>query len=101
MEEFRQPIILSSLAVYLVFCIAVGVWAMRRTKSAGDFFVAGRSLGPAVVGLAIFSSTMSGFGFVGGPGLVYSTGISSLWMCLTSPLGMALGFTLSPNAFEL
>ena len=94
MEAFRQPIILGSLVVYLVLCIGVGIWAMRRTKSAGDFFVAGRSLGPAVVGLAIFSSTMSGFGFVGGPGLVYSTGISSLWMCLTSPLGFALGFYL-------
>jgi len=94
MEAFRQPIILGSLVVYLVFCIAVGIWAMRRTKSSGDFFVAGRSLGPAVVGLAIFSSTMSGFGFVGGPGLVYSTGISSLWMCLVSPLGLALGFYL-------
>jgi SSS family transporter len=94
METFRQPIILGSLVVYLLFCVVVGVWAMRRTKSAGDFFVAGRSLGPAVVGLAIFSSTMSGFGFVGGPGLVYSTGISSLWMCVTSPLGLALGFYL-------
>ncbi len=94
METFRQPIILGSLVVYLVLCVAVGIWAMRRTKSAGDFFVAGRSLGPAVIGLAIFSSTMSGFGFVGGPGLVYSTGISSLWMCVTSPLGLALGFYL-------
>ncbi|MCH7822804.1 MAG: sodium/proline symporter [Proteobacteria bacterium] len=94
MEAFGQQIILGSVAVYLVLCIAIGVWAMGRTKSASDFFVAGRSLGPAVVGLAIFSSTMSGFGFVGGPGLVYSTGISSLWMCLTSPLGFALGFYL-------
>ncbi len=94
MEAVRQPIILGALLVYVLFCVAVGIWAMGRTKSAGDFFVAGRSLGPAVVGLAIFSSTMSGFGFVGGPGLVYSTGISSLWMCLTSPLGLALGFYL-------
>jgi len=94
MEVYRQPIILGSLVIYLVLCVAVGIWAMRRTRSAGDFFVAGRSLGPAVVGLAIFSSTMSGFGFVGGPGLVYSMGISSLWMCLTSPLGLALGFYL-------
>lgn len=94
MEPFRQPIILGALVVYLVLCVAVGIWAMRRTKSTGDFFVAGRSLGPAVVGLAIFSSTMSGFGFVGGPGMVYSSGISSLWMCVTSPLGLALGFYL-------
>ncbi len=94
MDASGQQIILGSVAVYLLLCIGVGIWAMRHTKSASDFFVAGRSLGPAVVGLAIFSSTMSGFGFVGGPGLVYSTGISSLWMCLTSPLGFALGFYL-------
>jgi SSS family transporter len=94
MEAFRQPIILGSVFIYLLMCVAIGLWAMRRTKSAGDFFVAGRSLGPIVVGLAIFSSTLSGFGFVGGPGLVYSMGISSLWMCLSSPLGYAFGFFL-------
>ena len=94
MEAFRQPIILSSVFLYLVMCVVIGLWAMRRTKSASDFFVAGRSLGPIVLGLAIFSSTLSGFGFVGGPGLVYSMGISSLWMCLSSPLGYALGFYL-------
>ncbi len=94
MEEYRQAIILTSVFLYLAMCVGVGLWAMRRTKSAGDFFVAGRSLGPIVVGLALFSSTMSGFGFVGGPGLVYSTGISSLWICLTSPMGYALGFYL-------
>ena len=94
MEAFRQPIILTSVFLYLVMCVAIGIWAMRRTKSAGDFFVAGRSLGPIVVGLAIFSSTLSGFGFVGGPGLVYGAGISSLWMCLSSPLGYALGLFL-------
>jgi SSS family transporter len=94
MEAYRQPIILGFVLAYLVLCIAIGLWAMRRTHSAGDFFVAGRSLGPVVIGLAIFSSTLSGFGFVGGPGLVYSTGISSLWMCLSSPIGYALGFFL-------
>lgn len=94
MEAFRQEIILSAIAVYMVFCIAVGLWAMRRTHSAGDFFIAGRSLGPIVVALAIFSSTLSGFGFVGGPGLVYSQGVSSFWMVVISTTGYALGFFL-------
>ncbi len=94
MEEFRQAIILGCVALYMVMCIWVGLWAMRRTKSAGDFFVAGRGLGPVVVSLAVFSSTLSGFGFVGGPGLVYATGLSSIWMAVCSALGYATGFYL-------
>ena len=94
MEEYRQEIVLGSVIIYLVFCIVVGLWAMRRTRSANDFFVAGRSLGPIVVSLALFSSTLSGFGFVGGPGLVYSMGLSSLWMVMVSALGYSVGFFL-------
>ncbi len=94
MEVWRQEIILSSILVYMVFCIVVGLWAMRRTHNPSDFFIAGRSLGPIVVALAIFSSTLSGFGFVGGPGLVYSQGVSSFWMVITSTIGYSLGFFL-------
>lgn len=94
MEAWRQEIILSSILIYMIFCIVVGLWAMRRTHSSSDFFIAGRSLGPVVVALAIFSSTLSGFGFVGGPGLVYSLGVSSFWMVITSTIGYSLGFFL-------
>lgn len=94
MEEYRQLIILGFVAAYMGLCIWVGLWAMRKTKSASDFFVAGRGLGPVVVSLAVFSSTLSGFGFVGGPGLVYATGLSSIWMAVCSALGYATGFYL-------
>ena len=83
MEELRHPIILSSVVLYMVFCVAVGIWAMRRTRSSRDFFMAGRHLGFVVTGVAIFSSTMSGFGFVGGPGLIYALGWSSVWIVIT------------------
>jgi len=94
MEAFRQEIIVGSVAVYMIFCVVMGLWAMRRTHSTSDFFIAGRSLGPIVVALAIFSSTLSGFGFVGGPGLVYSQGVSSFWMVVISATGYSLGFFL-------
>ncbi len=94
MEAMRQEIILGCVFIYLLLCIGVGLWAMRRTKSAGDFFVAGRGLGPVVISLAVFSSTLSGFGFVGGPGLVYATGLSSVWMAVCSALGFATGYYL-------
>lgn len=94
MEAYRQEIILGAVFVYMVFCVATGVWAMRRTKNSSDFFMAGRGLGPIVVSLALFSSTLSGFGFVGGPGLVYSIGVSSFWMVVISSSGYAIGFFL-------
>lgn len=96
MEAFRSPIILCCLALYTGLCLWVGLWAMRRTHSARDFFMAGRDLGIVVTGVAIFSSTMSGFGFVGGPGLVYSLGMSSVWIVLTASIGWAMSdFLLS------
>ena len=90
MEELRIPIILTCIALYMAICIAIGLWAMRRTRSVRDFFMAGRNLGVLVIGVAIFSSLMSGFGFVGGPGLVYSLGMSSFWMVITTALGFAI-----------
>ena len=94
MEELRTPIILGCLVVYMVMCIAVGLWAMRRTRSSADFFMAGRELGVFVTALAVFSSTLSGFGFVGGPGLVYTMGLSSVWMVVCSSIGYCLSFFL-------
>ncbi len=89
MEAFRDPIILGSLGAYMLLCIGVGLWAMRRTRSVDDFFMAGRDLGLVVTGVAMFSTTMSGFGFVGGPGLVYALGLSSIWILLTTTTARA------------
>lgn len=94
MEAYRQEIIIAAVLIYLLICIVTGLWAMRRTRDSSDFFVAGRGLGPIVLSLAIFSSTLSGFGFVGGPGLVYSTGVSSFWMIVSGVVGYAISFTL-------
>ena len=94
MAAYRPYIILSCVAAYFVLCIIVGLWAMRRTKSARDFFMAGRDLGIIVTAIAIFSSTMSGFGFVGGPGFVYQMGTSSLWIIISSTLGNTVCFYL-------
>lgn len=101
MESQRQLIIFSSIALYMVLCIGVGIWALRRTKSASDFFMAGRHLGFWVTGLAVFSSTLSAFGFVGGPGLVYRMGMSSVWMIVCCSIGYCLSFYLLGKRIRL
>ncbi len=90
MESLRNPIVLGSVALYMAVCVGMGIWALQRTKSTRDFFMAGRNLGMLVTGVALFSSMMSGFGFVGGPGLVYLMGMSSVWMIATVPAGWAV-----------
>lgn len=94
MEVYRTEITLGFVALYMLLCVVVGIWAMRRTHSSSDFFVAGRHLGPIVLALAVFSSTLSGFGFVGGPGLVYSSGMTSMWMVIIAGFGYAIAFFL-------
>lgn len=52
MDDSRSLVVLAFVAAYLAMCIGVGVWALRRTNSTRDFFMAGRDLGVMVTGLA-------------------------------------------------
>lgn len=76
--------------VYLLCLIAIGIWATRRTVGAEDYFLAGRRLGLIPAVLATMSSIMSGFVFVGGPGLFYATGLASFWITISSSFTGAL-----------
>jgi len=101
MEEYRALIVLASVGIYLLVCVGMGIWALGRTKSTDDFFMAGRSLGILLTAFALFSSTLSGFGFVGGPGLVYLMGMSSIWIVLGVSLGSVIGFALIQKRIRL
>lgn len=76
---------------YFVVLAAIAAWAARRTKSAADFFVAGRSLGTVVLGISAMAATLSGFTFVGGPGLFYGAGATALFIVLPASLTNTLG----------
>ncbi len=96
-----SPVILACVVLYLAACFVVGVWAMGRTRTIADFLVAGRTLGPIVVVIAMMSSIMSGFGFVGGPGLVFDSGMSSAWMTLVAMFGAAMSWSLLGKKLRL
>lgn len=101
MATGRHGIILVCVVVYLLICVGIGAWALRRTRSAHDFFMAGRNLGIFLTAFAVFSSTLSGFGFVGGPGLVYLMGTSSLWMVVSAGIGGVLALALIHKRIRL
>ncbi|HIL69985.1 MAG TPA: sodium/proline symporter, partial [Verrucomicrobia bacterium] len=101
METHRNLIVFICVALYMALCLVVGIWALKRTKSTQDFFMAGRTLGVWITAMAVFSSTLSGFGFVGGPGLVYMMGMSSVWMVISASIGYSLSFFLLGKRLRL
>ncbi len=85
-----RPLIAVTAALYLAAVLAIGWWSWRRTRTARDFFIAGRRLGLVVTALAAMSASFSGFVFLGGPGLTYRIGVASLFINLPVAFTAAL-----------
>jgi SSS family transporter len=86
-----RPVIVAVGIGYFLVCAAIGWWASRRTKSAEDFFVAGRGIGLIPFALAAMASTLSGFAFIGGPGLVYLIGMTAVFIILPAAVTNTAG----------
>ncbi|WP_052378725.1 sodium:solute symporter family transporter [Polycyclovorans algicola] len=64
------------MAVYVLVVAVIGWRVTRRSPTADDLFLAGRSLGWGVVGLSLFASNISSTTLIGLPGAAWETGIS-------------------------
>lgn len=73
-------------ALYFLVVLAIGAWATRRTRTAGDFFVAGQGIGVWALAIAAMAATLSGFIFIGGPGLMYRVGFGALFIVLSATI---------------
>ena len=91
LPSLGAPAIVAVAAAYFVVTAAIGAWASRRTRTARDFFVAGRGIGLWPLALATMSATLSGFAFIGGPGLVYSLGIGAVFIVLSASVTSSMG----------
>ncbi|MDR0554025.1 MAG: sodium transporter, partial [Treponema sp.] len=71
------------LAVFLALMTAIGVWGMRKTKTLGDFFLGGRSLGPWISAAAYGTSYFSAVIFIGFAGTQgWQFGLNALWIAV-------------------
>jgi Na+/proline symporter len=91
LPPLKQPAIVGVAVAYFAVVAAIGIWATRRTRTAGDFFVAGRGIGLWALALSTMSATLSGFAFIGGPGLVYSIGLGAMYIMLPAAITGAMG----------
>lgn len=80
------------LVLYMLMLVAVGLVTSRRTKSAEDFYVGGRSIGPWVTALSYVAAYFSSVVIIGGGGFGYRYGMGTLWV---AAINVLVGCTLA------
>ena len=93
--------VIAVVVVFMLIVLAIGYWATRKTKNAHDFFIAGKSIGTIALALAAFSATMSGWLFVGNPGLISMLGTSSMWFTITTGVCFTMLFVVLGKRMRL
>ena len=74
-----DPWILAFSALTVIATVWMGFWSAKRSRTAGDFFVAGRSVSVGWNASAISGEYLSAASFMGVAGMVMSSGYDALW----------------------
>jgi len=89
---------LGLLLAYSLLQVVLGLWLSRRVRSSGDFFVAGRSLGPGLLFATLIAANIGAGSTVGATGLGYRDGLAAWWWVGSAGIGsMLLAFSVGPR----
>ncbi len=73
--------VIASFLFFLAIFVAIGVYsATRAKKTADDYLLASRSIGPWMTAFSAVATNNSGFMFIGLIGMTYLEGISAAWI---------------------
>ena len=65
------------VGVYLVILLGLGIFSSKLFRGTSkDYFVASRSIGPFMLLMSVFGTTMTGFALVGSTGKAFTTGVA-------------------------
>ena len=82
-------------AFYMVILIAIGIISARKVKTMEDYYVAGRNIGPALLGVHYGTVYFSSVLMIGGGAYAYRFGLATLWIAVgNTVLGAFLPFLL-------
>ncbi|MCL2816784.1 MAG: sodium/solute symporter [Clostridiales bacterium] len=69
------------LAVYVGILLAIGLFAMKKSRTVNDFYLAGRNIGPWISAFSYAITYFSAVVFIGYAGKIgWGFGLSSLWI---------------------
>jgi SSS family solute:Na+ symporter len=90
------------LVLYAATLVGAGLWASRRVRGSGDFFVAGRKLPTAMVFATLLAANIGAGSTVAAAGLGYREGLSAWWWSGSAAIGcMVLGLVVAPRMHRL
>jgi len=90
------------LVSYAAVLMGLGLWLGRRVRGTGDFFVAGRRLGPGLLFSTMLAANIGAGSTVNAAALGYADGISAWWWIGSAGLGsIVLAFTVGPRIRRL
>ena len=92
-----QLCIISTIVIYLVAMVFIGVWFSRKGsgENTSEFYLGGRKLGPLVTAMSAEASDMSSYLLMGLPGLAYLAGVAEAgWTIIGLAVGTYLNFLL-------
>ncbi len=93
---------LAGLFLYVVLITAVGLAIGRRVKGTGDFFVAGRALGPLLLFATLLAANIGAGSTVGAAGLGYENGLAAWWWVGSAGAGtLVLALWLGPRIWRV
>ncbi len=83
---------LAAILLYMLMMLMIGLSVANRNKTAGDFYLGGRKLGPLVTAMSAEASDMSAYLLMGIPGVALMTGLpEAVW----TAIGLAVGTYLN------
>jgi SSS family solute:Na+ symporter len=95
-------IYLALLVAYSAAIIGLGLWSARLVRGSGDFFVAGRRLGPGLVFTSMIAANIGAGSTVGAAGLAYRDGLSAWWWVGSAGLGsLIFAFVVAPRLWRV
>lgn len=90
------------LVAYSGLLVALGVWIGRRVGSTRQFFVAGRSLGPLLLGATLLAANIGAGSTVGASSLGYQYGLSAWWWVGSAGIGtLLLAWWVGPRIWRV
>lgn len=76
------------IVAYLIGMLLVGVYFVKRIKDPGDYYVAGRTLGPVVLTATVCATIIGGSAMMGRAGLAYTEGFKCVMTAVPYLIGM-------------
>jgi cation/acetate symporter len=81
-SSLNSGIVIGFILFFVIASIVITWWTSRSSKSAGDFYVAGKGVPWIQVGIAMVGSYLSAASFLGCAGDIGVFGIDSIWLSI-------------------